>query len=86
MDFLTYAASIFFEASHLVGTYVVALIKYVLPMARDVEILIDPIGYMCLLTVFVVVTTVVRKVSIVILIVGWLLIILRVIAATLQVG
>ena len=54
-------------------------------MAKESSTLADPIGYLAILSIFVIVTATAKKVAIAILLVGWVLIILRIVLMTLGV-
>jgi hypothetical protein len=78
-DILTQIMGFAYSAAHYLGVAVVALIQKILPMAKELTSLVDPIGYLAILTIFVVVTATVKKVAVIILLVGWGLILVRVI-------
>jgi hypothetical protein len=78
-DILTQIMAFAYSAAHYLGTWIVALIQKILPMATELSTLVDPIGYLAILTVFVVITMTVKKVALIILLVGWGLIVLRVV-------
>jgi hypothetical protein len=77
-DILTQVLAFTHSLAHYAGHAIVAGIQYILPMAKGLTALVDPIGYLTILTVFVILTALVRKVAIVILMVGWVLIIIRI--------
>lgn len=78
-DILTQIMGFVYSAAHYLGAGIVALIQKILPMAKDLETVADPIGYLGILTIFVVITATVKKVALIILLVGWVLILVRVI-------
>jgi hypothetical protein len=78
-QFMAFAHSI----AHYVGTWIVALVQMILPMATELSTLADPIGYLAILTIFVIVAATAKKVAIVTILVGWVLIILRIVLMTL---
>ena len=84
-DILTQIMGFAYSAAHYLGVAVVALIQKILPMAKDLTSLVDPIGYLAILSIFVVVTATVKKVAVIILLVGWGLILVRVILMALGV-
>jgi hypothetical protein len=78
-DILTQIMGFAYSAAHYLGTWIVALIQKILPMAKELGTLADPIGYLAILTIFVIITVTVKKVAVIILLVGWGLIVLRVV-------
>ncbi len=85
-DLLTQILGFLYSSAHYFGLGIVQLVKYVLPSARELQTLADPIGVMALLTVFVILATVVRKVALIILIAGWALIFVRIVLMAFRVG
>jgi hypothetical protein len=51
----------------------------ILPMTKELSTLADPIGYLAILSIFVIVAATAKKVAFVIILVGWVLIILRIV-------
>ncbi len=73
-QFMTFVYSV----AHSLGIWIVALIQRILPMAKGLPALADPIGYLAILSIFVIITAVARRVAFAILLVGWALIIIRI--------
>lgn len=71
---LTYLYSI----AHYVGQFIVYLLGRVLPAAKVPFDLVDPIGYLALLTAFLVLVQVAKKIAWILVIVAWVLIIVRI--------
>lgn len=71
---LTYLYSI----AHYVGMFVVYLLGRVLPAARVPTDLVDPIGYLALLTAFLILVSVAKKIAWILVLVAWVLIIVRI--------
>ena len=71
---LTYLYSI----AHYAGLVVVYLLAKVLPSAHVPADLVDPIGYLALLTAFLILVQVAKKVAWILVIVAWVLIIVRI--------
>ena len=71
--------------AHYLGTWIVALAQKILPMAKELSTLADPIGYLVILSIFVIIATTAKRVAIVIVLVGWVLIIVRIVLMTLGV-
>ncbi len=84
-DTLTQLMAFAHSIAHYLGTWIVALVQKILPMAKELSTLADPIGYLAILSIFVIVTATAKKVAIAILLVGWVLIILRIVLMTLGV-
>jgi hypothetical protein len=78
-DLLTQIMTFLSTIAGYLGLWIVQLVQKILPSATDLPAMKEPIGYMAILTIFVILTSVTRKVAIIILTVGWVLILLRVI-------
>lgn len=63
--------------AHWAGELIVALLNTMLPLQTP-ESLVNPIGFLTLLTVFLVVAEVAKKITWLVVVVGWLLIIIRI--------
>jgi hypothetical protein len=85
-DLLTQIFGFLSTTARYVGEAVVKLVQYILPSVKDLSTLAEPIGFLSLLTVFVILTSAARKVAIIILFVGWLLILIRVLLMAFRVG
>ena len=84
-DTLTQIMAFAHSIAHYLGTWIVALIQRILPMTKELSTLADPIGYLAILSIFVIVTATAKKVAIAILLVGWVLIIIRIVLMALGV-
>jgi len=84
-DILTQIMAFAHSIAHYLGTWIVALVQKILPMAKDLATLADPIGYLAVLSIFVIIATIAKRVAIVLLIVGWVLIIVRIVLMALGV-
>jgi hypothetical protein len=78
-DTLTQIMAFAHSIAHYLGIWIVALVQMILPMTKELSTLADPIGYLAILSIFVIVTATAKKVAIVIVLVGWVLIILRIV-------
>jgi hypothetical protein len=85
-DLLTQLLAFLSSIAHYVGLGVVKAIEYVLPSVKDLSAMADPIGYLAILTGFVILTSVARKVALIVLIVGWALIVIRILLVAFHVG
>jgi len=78
-EILSAVLTFLYSLAHYVGMFVVYLLTRVLPTARVPTDLVDPIGYLALLTAFVILVQVAKKIAWILVIVGWALILVRVI-------
>ena len=84
-DVLTQIMGFMYSAAHYLGTWIVAVIQRILPKTQQLGTLVDPIGYLAILSIFVVITITVKRVAVIILIAGWALIAIRVVLMALGV-
>ena len=66
-----------YTIAHWVGGLIVSLVENIIPLQTPAT-LVDPIGYLVLLTVFLIVAEVAKKVVWGVVVVGWILIGVRV--------
>lgn len=85
-DVLTQILAFLSTIARFIGTAIVQLVHYILPSVKDLGQLSEPIGYLALLTIFVVLTSAAQKVALIILAVGWALIVIRILLMALRVG
>jgi hypothetical protein len=85
-DLLTQIFGFLFTAARYLGQWIVKLIQLILPSVKDLSTLAEPIGFLALLTIFVVLTTVARKVALIIVIAGWALILVRILLMAFRIG
>jgi hypothetical protein len=85
-DLLTQLMGFVYSAAHYLGVGIVAVVQRILPSAQNLAVLADPIGFLGILTIFVVLVSVARKVAIVVLIAGWALILVRIVLMAFKVG
>jgi hypothetical protein len=69
--------------AHAAGNGIVNLVQRIVPQAKIPVDLVDPIGFLAVLTVFVLLTGLARKIAWIIVIAGWVLIGVRVVLAIL---
>lgn len=81
--FIDQLLTFIYTFAHWAGELLVALLNTLLPL-RTPESLINPIGFLALLTVFLVVAEVAKKITWLIVVVGWLLIVIRIALEVLQ--
>ncbi len=85
-DLLTQIFAFLSTVARYVGAAIVQLVQYILPSVKDLAQLAEPIGFLALLTVFVILASAARKVALVILAVGWVLILIRILLMAFRVG
>jgi hypothetical protein len=82
-DILSAILTFLYSIAHYVGVFVVYLLGRVLPATKVPTDLVDPLGYLALLTAFLILVQVAKKVAWVIVLAGWILIFVRIILALL---
>jgi hypothetical protein len=85
-DLLTQILGFLSTIARYIGLGVIALVGKILPSAPGLATLAEPIGYLALLTIFVILTAAARKVALIIVLVGWALILIRVLLMVFHVG
>jgi hypothetical protein len=85
-DVLTQILGFLSTIARYIGMGIVQLVQYILPSVKDLSQLAEPIGYLALVTIFVILTSAARKVALVILVVGWALILIRILLMAFRVG
>lgn len=76
-DIINAILTFLYSLAHYVGMFVVYLLGSVLPTAMVPDDLADPIGYLAILTAFLHLVQVAKKVAWIIIVVGWALIAVR---------
>jgi len=76
-----YLLTFIYSMAHFFGYAVVRVIDQILPNVNFGSDLIDPIGYLVILTLFLFLVQVAKKIAWVVVIVGWVLILIRLILA-----
>ncbi|MFQ5520664.1 MAG: hypothetical protein ACE5FK_04640 [Candidatus Methylomirabilia bacterium] len=66
-----------YTIAHGIGVGIVSVIQWIVPPAKIAQDLVDPIGVLAIVTLFVAVASVSRRATWIILGVGWLLIVVR---------
>ena len=79
---------IFFEVltfiygiAHLIGTGVAKVLEFIFPNIELQLSIIDAIGFLSVLTIFLILVQAVKKIAWIIVIIGWILILVRVVIA-----
>jgi len=76
---LSQVLTFLYSLAHYVGLLIVYLLGIILPTVKVPGDLADPIGFLVLLTAFVILAQVAKKVAWIVVIVGWALIVIRII-------
>jgi len=77
-DLWTQVLAFLYTVAHQIGVWTLRLLQNLFPQAALPMELADPIGFLVLLTLFVILTQAARKIAWVVLIVGWVLIAVRI--------
>ena len=85
-DLLTQIFGFLSTTARYVGQGIVGLVQYILPSVKDLSTLAEPVGFLSLLTVFVILASAARKVALIILLAGWALIFIRVLLMAFRIG
>jgi hypothetical protein len=85
-DILGQILAFIYTVAHGIGQLIVKAIQLVLPDEASVlNSLIDPIGVLALLTIFLAVAEVAKKITWIIVVVGWALIVIRIVLVALKI-
>ncbi len=85
-DLLTQILGFLSTIARFIGSVIVQLVQYILPSVKDLTTLAEPIGYLALLTLFVILTSAARRVALIILLAGWALIFIRILLMAFRIG
>jgi hypothetical protein len=85
-DTLTQIFGFLYSAARYLGIGIIQVVRYILPSVQNLDALAEPVGFMALLTLFVILTTTVRKIALIILIAGWALIFIRLLLLVFRIG
>ncbi len=75
IQLLTFVSS----GAHYLGALLAGLLNHLLPKVQIPADLIDPLGYLLVLTLFLVLVQVARKLATIVVMVGWVLMIVRIV-------
>lgn len=78
-DILTQLMAFTYSLAHYIGQVIITGILYIFPTAKGLQTLADPVGYLSVLTLFVILTATLKKVGIIVLLAGWALILIRIV-------
>ncbi len=85
-DLLTQILGFLSTFARFIGQAVIGLIHYILPSVQTLDTLAEPIGYLALLTLFVILVSAARRVAMIILVAGWALIFVRLLLMAFRIG
>ena len=72
--------------AHQVGLWIIKLIQYLVPDAQFAENVIDALGFLVILTLFMFLVGVAKKIAWVIVCVGWVLLLIRILIIVFKLG
>jgi len=72
-----------YTLAHWVGEFIVAQVNHIMPLQTPGQ-LVDPIGYLTLLTVLLLISQIARKLVWGVVVVGWVLIAIRIVLEILE--
>lgn len=84
-DIFNEALNFIYGIAHLIGNSVAKVVQFVFP---DVELppnIIDALGFLSVLTIFLIIVHVAKKIAWIIVVVGWVLLLVRIIMIVLKV-
>ena len=73
-------------AADYLGKLIISGVHRILPAVSSIDTLAPAVGYLALLTLFTILVAIARKIAIIILVVGWGLILLRILMMTLKIA
>ena len=73
-----------YSLGHLIGQGIVQLVQAILPEVPIPSELIDPIGLLAILTIFLAIAVIAKKLVWIVVIVGWVLVLVRITMVALQ--
>ena len=83
-DILDQILAFIYSLGHLIGEGIVRLVTAILPALEFPTDLVDPIGLLAILTIFLAVAAIAKKLVWIVLIIGWVLILVRLILVIVQ--
>ena len=83
-DILDQILAFIYSLGHLIGEGIVRLVTAILPSLAFPTDLVDPIGLLAILTIFLAVAAIAKKLVWIVVIAGWVLILVRLILVIVQ--
>ena len=80
------ALTFIYFIAHQVGLWIIKLIQYLVPDAKFAENVIDALGFLVILTLFMFLVGVAKKIAWVIVCVGWILLLIRILIIVFKLG
>ena len=80
MDVLTQIFAFIYSIAHYIGKWIINLLNYILGLKKEksLEVLADPIGFLTIITLFLILFSATKRVAWIIVIIGWILIGIRI--------
>jgi len=78
-DILSAVLTFLYSIAHYIGMLVIYLLGRILPATKVPTDLVDPLGYLALLTAFLILVQVAKKIAWIIVLAGWALILVRIV-------
>jgi hypothetical protein len=85
-DLLTEILGFLSTIARYIGLGIVKLVQYILPSVTKLETLAEPIGFLALLSIFVILASAARRAALIILVAGWALILIRLLLMAFAIG
>ena len=85
-DLLTHILAFLYSLAHYTGIGIVTIIKRILPMLKGLDNLVDPIGFLAIITILMILFSAMKKLAWIIVVIGWVLIIIRIIIMAIGLG
>ncbi len=83
-DVVDQLLSFIYSLGHLIGEGIVRLVVTILPSMQFPQDLVDPIGLLAILTIFLAIAAIAKKLVWIVVIAGWVLILIRLILVIVQ--
>jgi hypothetical protein len=71
---------------HQIGLGIIKLIQFIFPSTRFPENIIDALGFLAILTLFMILVSVAKKVAWIIVYIGWILLLIRILMIIFKLG
>lgn len=79
------ALNFVYGIAHLVGNGVAKIIQFIFPEVELPLNVIDAVGFLCVLTAFLILVQAAKKIAWIIVIIGWVLLIIRIVMLVLHI-
>ncbi len=83
-DVLTKVLQFLYTIAHWIGLVIAKIIHSILPSVKIPNDLVESIGLLAMLTIFLVVMQIAKKLTWIVVVIGWLLVLVRVALITIQ--